>query len=162
MPFPFEDEAKILASRAHATQRYGEHPYTKHLKDVAAILYYHEHYHLVAAAWLHDILEDTTVTESDLRASFPTRLVDPVVAVTGHGRNRKERWASVMPKLAESKNGRVLKLADRLANAKASQEDNPGLFAMYRKEWPSVRPHLMDADDVMLAKLDALFATESP
>src|SRR5699024_12815820 len=37
-----------------------------------------------AAAWLHDVLEDTTVTEAQLRESFPDEVVDAVAAVTKH------------------------------------------------------------------------------
>lgn len=37
---------------------------------------------VIAAAWLHDVVEDTAVTESDLRRDFPAEVVDAVIAVT--------------------------------------------------------------------------------
>ncbi|RAE29893.1 phosphohydrolase, partial [Burkholderia multivorans] len=37
---------------------------------------------VVAAAWLHDVVEDTSVTEDDLRGDFPAGVVDAVIAVT--------------------------------------------------------------------------------
>lgn len=36
----------------------------------------------IAAAWMHDVVEDTETSESDLRAEFPTEVVDAVMAVT--------------------------------------------------------------------------------
>lgn len=37
---------------------------------------------VIAAAWLHDVVEDTSVTEDDLRRDFPAEVVDAVIAVT--------------------------------------------------------------------------------
>jgi (p)ppGpp synthase/HD superfamily hydrolase len=37
---------------------------------------------VVAAAWLHDVLEDTAVTEAGLRRRFPATVVDAVRALT--------------------------------------------------------------------------------
>lgn len=37
---------------------------------------------VIAAAWLHDVVEDTEVTEADLRRDFPAEVVDAVIAVT--------------------------------------------------------------------------------
>ncbi|WP_231445772.1 HD domain-containing protein [Brevibacterium zhoupengii] len=37
---------------------------------------------VVAAAWLHDVVEDTEVSEAKLRADFPTEVADAVIAVT--------------------------------------------------------------------------------
>lgn len=38
--------------------------------------------YLTVIAYLHDILEDTTTTEKELRNNFPTEVVDAVVALT--------------------------------------------------------------------------------
>lgn len=39
--------------------------------------------HAVATAWLHDVVEDTTVTpEQPLEQGFPREVVDAVVALT--------------------------------------------------------------------------------
>jgi hypothetical protein len=49
----------------------------------------------VAAAWLHDVLEDTAVTEEELRAQFPAEVVvDAVLALThAPGEDRDEQGA---------------------------------------------------------------------
>lgn len=187
-----EAVAYVLAKLAHGYQQYGDAPYTVHLHEVRDILVEHGHTHLAAAGWLHDILEDTKVTESELYMCFPDYIVKAVVAVTGTGHGRRAKLESVTPKLEACKDGRILKLADRLANVRScirgldaieepdDDEDEipegtyvlgPGreilsltrrenyrsLFHMYQTEWPSIRPHLLNAHDAMVAELDALF-----
>ena len=73
-------EAEALARAAHATQtdKSGE-PYYEHLRRVAAKL---EDDRARTVALLHDVLEDTPVTEDELRAQFPSEIVDAVAALT--------------------------------------------------------------------------------
>ena len=37
---------------------------------------------VIAAAWLHDVVEDTGISEAKLRTDFPPEVVDSVMAVT--------------------------------------------------------------------------------
>jgi len=74
--------AERIAREAHLDQvdKSGE-PYIGHPQRVAARV---QGDVPKAVAWLHDVLEDTDLTESDLRDSvgFPDHIVDAVVALT--------------------------------------------------------------------------------
>ena len=132
--------ARDFAIESHKDTKYGDLPYDYHLKAVVGelktkclnISEYEE-----AAAWLHDVVEDTDVTIGDIREEFGGTIANLVDAVTDEpGDNRKIRKAGMYKKLAIAKPGaRSIKLADRLANTKASIE-NPGRAKMYRDEFP--------------------------
>lgn len=132
------DDYKSFAIRAHGDQKYGDQPYSVHLQAVAQVLtdfgYVEEEYQ--AAAWLHDVLEDTDTSQAHLQLAFGGEVFALVHAVTGEGSNRKERQASIIKKLHHCKPACVLKLADRIANLEAAiQEHNrQGKMAMYHSE----------------------------
>ena len=72
--------ARILATQAHSGQvDKSGYPYIDHCRRVANSV---EGIEAKTVAWLHDVLEDTNLTESDLRASFDTEVVGAVVALT--------------------------------------------------------------------------------
>ncbi len=73
------ERAATLARLAHAGQRYNGSPYTDHLEAVAGTLREHgvDDPELIAAAWLHDVVEDTPVDRrrsptSSVRAWAPS------------------------------------------------------------------------------------------
>ena len=72
-----------LAYLAHAGQRdkAGRDYVTAHIGDVVERVGYDSPL-VEACAWLHDVLEDTTITEAFLRVRYPDVLVDAVVAIT--------------------------------------------------------------------------------
>ena len=54
-------KARELAMRSHGDQKYGEHPYIVHLDAVADICYPYGQ-NAVIIAFLHDTLEDTSLS----------------------------------------------------------------------------------------------------
>ena len=61
-----------LASEAHSTDRWGEHPYLTHLALAATIARsYSNDAQVECAAWLHDVLEDHPDFRNRLEAEFP-------------------------------------------------------------------------------------------
>lgn len=77
------DEAIIFATKAHAgTERRGKgFPYIVHpLEAVSIVATLTADQELLAAAALHDVLEDTDVTEDQLRERFGDRVAKAVVA----------------------------------------------------------------------------------
>jgi len=73
------EHARLIAKEAHHGQRHNEKPYITHPEAVA------EKVHslpLRPVALLHDVLEDTLVTEALLRQDFPPWVVDRVVLLT--------------------------------------------------------------------------------
>jgi len=129
---------KKFAVRAHGDQKYGELPYWRHLHEVALVLNDHgfTSSDYQAAAWLHDVVEDTTVTIEEIEEAFGLDVGRLVWAVTGVGHNRKTRQASIIKKLHTTKEACPLKLADRIANLEAAiiEGNSQGKFAMYHKE----------------------------
>jgi (p)ppGpp synthase/HD superfamily hydrolase len=77
--------AERVARAAHAgqTDKAGSDYFASHVADVAARVaragYGPE---AQAVAFLHDVLEDTAVTEAELRKQFPEEVVTAVVALT--------------------------------------------------------------------------------
>jgi (p)ppGpp synthase/HD superfamily hydrolase len=129
-------KARAFAIDAHKDTRYGDLPYEYHLKQVADLCSPTDSMELMSAAWLHDVVEDTKVTLHDIREIFGGKVAQLVDCVTdGDGDNRKERKALMYLKLSTGPvAARKLKLADRVANMRASIE-NPKRAAMYAGEF---------------------------
>lgn len=140
---PLVAAAREFARERHAGQFYGPHAYTLHLAEVVAVLRRSglRHFELLAAAWLHDTVEDTATTRAEIDARFGERVAELVWAVTGQGTNRAERVASIYAKLRAlgSDDAASLKIADRIANVEASRAGGArtaDLLRMYREEAP--------------------------
>lgn len=87
--------AERIAREAHTGQldKIG-HPYIEHPERVAARVAGDDV--LVAIAWLHDVVEDTSVTLTDLEALFPREVIEGVDALTKRpGETRLEYYARV-------------------------------------------------------------------
>lgn len=160
------DTARALATRAHTGQRYGAAPYTVHLAQAVAVLHRHgvTDAKLVAATWLHDTLEDTSVSRDTLVAAVGEPITALVDAVTdGPGAHRAERKARPYRMIPQTPGAVLVKLADRVANVEASVGVRPTKLAKYRAEHATFREKLHAADDrraaALWATLDALLET---
>lgn len=179
---PQIEKAKKLAEKLHSKQLYGKLPYTAHLSEVAFSLsrfgfYDYSFPKLHVAAWLHDSMEDTGITEDELEDNFGIEVCDIVSRVTcSPGKNRKIRFSNTYPRTRGNFYSIILKLADRIANMEnCLREKNSPMLSMYSREYPEFRHNLNDLyqpndpelkDDArmlsMWAYLDALFnETES-
>jgi len=140
------ERARALATARHEGQRYGGRPYTFHLQQVAdevqkietgAFRHFATPDEMTAAAWLHDVLEDTKTTYDEVVAETNATVATLVRAVTDEaGATRKERKLATYPKLrAVGPAAVALKLADRTANVRCARADRrDGLLAKYRDE----------------------------
>jgi (p)ppGpp synthase/HD superfamily hydrolase len=140
------ERASEFARRAHAGQDYGGGAFhEKHLGRVVATLrrFGVADPVLLAAAWLHDTVEDTTVTIEDIRQEFGDDIADLVWRLTDEpGKNRKERHFLTHQKIRGRAEAVCVKLADRIANMEASIEQRSHLRGMYRHEHSAFREHL--------------------
>lgn len=149
-------EASYLAISAHGTQTYDGYPYYYHLEQVVDILkeYGYTEDKFIISGYLHDSIEDTDVSYNDIRMKFGEEIAEIVYRVTDElGRNRAERKAKTLPKIAESPDAIIIKLADRIANLR-----NPTKKGMYAKEYKIFKDFLYTpghADD-MWKELDEL------
>jgi len=157
------ERASEFARQAHADQQYGGGSFHEnHLARVVANL---RHFGetdetKLAAAWLHDTVEDTPVTIADIKREFGDDVADLVWRLTDEpGANRRERHARTHVKIRGHSDAVRVKLADRIANVEASREQGSHLFGMYRKEHKAFREMLWREGEFpeMWERLDLLF-----
>lgn len=149
----FLTETRKLAIKLHGQQKYGNLPYVFHLDDVAKLAI---EYHLkdcVQAAFLHDLIEDCGVSREQIEEYTNKEIADMVWAVSGFGKNRKERKEDIIKKLYEYPKAINLKMLDRLANMRHAKENNNPIFNMYLEELKDYMPLFKLGD----AKLYAVF-----
>jgi len=109
-------EAWLFAKTQHKGQLDddGNSYFEAHLVPVADIIrYMTSDPEIVAAAFLHDILEDTNVTYDQLKWMFNERVANLVSEVTHEGTN--DHYGYYFPRL-KSRDAIMIKLADRLSN----------------------------------------------
>jgi guanosine-3',5'-bis(diphosphate) 3'-pyrophosphohydrolase len=160
--------ASEFARRAHDGQQYGTGSFHQnHLARVVATLqaFGETDEVKIAAAWLHDAVEDTDVTVADVRAEFGDDVADLVWRLTDEkGGNRRERHAKTHQKIREKSDAVRVKLADRIANVESSIEQRTHLFGMYKAEHPAFREHLYREGEFpeMWQRLDGLLTYKPP
>ncbi|HUF57728.1 MAG TPA: HD domain-containing protein [Thermohalobaculum sp.] len=132
--------AFAFAAEHHSGQtRKGEasEPYVNHVADVArrvAEATGGSDARLVAAALLHDTVEDTRATEEDIRTAFGDDVADLVMEVTDDRTlpkdARKQAQVDHAPHLSDR--AKRLKLADKASNLTQIVESPPA-------DWPAAR-----------------------
>lgn len=150
-----ERQALSLATERHADQKYGDEPYVQ--GHLAKVVFYvkslrggaFDRSAMRAAAWLHDIVEDTPTTIDEIRSRFGDEVANLVWAVTSaSGKNRKERNAATYPKTrAAGRDAVALKLLDRLVNVEACWETRDAKLFMYHREYRDFRAALRREGD---------------
>lgn len=141
-------DALELAASAHAGQvdKLGRNYLEAHLLPIAAALRAHGELAEMAGL-LHDVLEDTDVTEADLRArGVPDTVIRAVVSVT---RRQGESYSEMIERSAADRLGRKVKLADNAhnlaANAALARLD-PAKAKQLRGRYERAREVLLRAD----------------
>jgi guanosine-3',5'-bis(diphosphate) 3'-pyrophosphohydrolase len=120
-------EAAEFASRRHsgmARKGRDNEPYINHLAEVANLLCAATEgadAELVAAGWLHDVIEDTKTTCEELAEKFSDRVAALVVEVTDDmtlpKAERRQRQIVDAPK--KSPSAKLIKIADKISNIRA-------------------------------------------
>lgn len=131
-------EARDFAVAAHGAQKYGEHPYSHHLDAVAGVLTAAgvKRAHVLCAAYLHDVVEDTKVSAAEIEQRFGPEVANIVSAVTKVKGYVLEQY---LRGIANNPDAVLVKLADRIANTEASRANHPEMYAKYRQEYPVFR-----------------------
>ena len=138
------DKARAFAIRAHCRidqrRKYTRQPYDVHLRAVARIVAsVTRDPEMIAAAWLHDTVEDTPVTLQQIRTAFGDRVALLVEELTDVSRpddgNRETRKALDRHHLASaSARAQTIKLADLIDNCQDICRHDPGFAKIYTKE----------------------------
>ncbi|MBV9560683.1 MAG: HD domain-containing protein [Bradyrhizobium sp.] len=129
-------EAAQLAAHRHSGQQRkgrGDEPYVNHLAEVANLLAVATggaDAELVAAAWLHDTMEDTDTTKDELTQRFGPRVAGLVEEVTDDMTLSKDERRRLQVVEAPTKSGgaRLIKIADKISNIRARIFFEPNLM----------------------------------
>ncbi|MGN1234407.1 MAG: RelA/SpoT family protein, partial [Christensenellaceae bacterium] len=123
------NRAYRFAEKAHENQkRASGEPYFIHPCAVAEILVdLGLDYSTVAAALLHDVIEDTPVTDQDIRREFGEEILNLVLGVTkldrikfiSHEEEEAENFRKIFVAMAKDIRVIIIKLADRLHNMRS-------------------------------------------
>lgn len=116
----FHELAFQIAKKAHSKQvdKAGK-DYILHLMKVAS---YMDTDTEKAVAYLHDVLEDTNVTEDELRNMFPNEIVDGVITLT---HRKDESYFEYISRVSTSKLAKKIKVADLLHNLDITRIKEP-------------------------------------
>lgn len=136
------EEARAFATQMHAgqTRKYTGEPYINHPAEVATIVAnVGGSYDMIAAAWLHDVVEDCGVALETIHAMFGLEVRELVYWLTDESRpqdgnraTRKEidrRHIAMAPADAQT-----IKLADLISNTSSIVERDPGFAKVYLAE----------------------------
>lgn len=115
------ERAKSYAMVKHMHQQYGDgEAFIKHPAAVAAIVQgWRYGAEFVAAAWLHDVVEDTPVTIGEIEHLFGGRVALLVAHLTVVGDDKAAKLRDCLAKVRQYPMAAPVRLADRLANVRA-------------------------------------------
>lgn len=128
-------------------KRYGNAPYSVHLENVVEYAKKYSHYlheddvdDVMAAAYLHDLIEDTPANLKIIKRTFNEKIATIIFAVTNErGEDRKDINFKTYPKIWKNDLAIFVKLCDRLSNTKTSKETGHRMYEVYTKEYPLFR-----------------------
>ena len=138
------ERADLFANVAHASigqkRKYSGVDYIVHPRRVSAIVADNGGTEdMIAAALLHDVLEDTQVTGEMIAEVFGWKIHKLVVELTDVSKpedgNRSKRKAMDAKKLSEvSKEAQIIKLADLIDNSDDIEANDPSFAKVFLKE----------------------------
>lgn len=138
-------KAQVYAMAAHAAvgqkRKYTNEPYIVHPAEVASIVACvpGSTPDMVAAAWLHDVVEDTGCTFTDIHIAFGADIAALVGWLTDVSRpedgNRAKRKAMDREHTAQAPaEAQTIKLADLISNSRSITAHDPAFAKTYLEE----------------------------
>ena len=125
------ESAREFAVSAHGNQKYGDEPYSVHLDDVARTVaelgFSGDELQIIAM--LHDVLEDTEASRTEIGARFGSRVLQSVEQLTRVHKN----WGEILYFSSMDERAFAVKLADRLSNVRALGRSGAGSANKHRK-----------------------------
>ena len=162
------NRARSYATEAHQRidhrRKYNDEPYHVHLSAVAKLVAsVTDDEEMIAAAWLHDTVEDTEATLEDIESAFSRPVADLVEELTDVSRpgdgNRTVRKAIDRRHLAQaSVRAKTVKLADLIDNCKDITRHDPRFARIYLSEMYSLLDVLQEGDARLLRRARKLQA----
>lgn len=147
--------AREFAAYAHRDQKrkYTGEPYFNHCEEVARLVSTVTHsLDMIAAAYLHDVVEDTDITIDIIRKIFGVDIARLVWCLTDKSRpedgNRAARKQIDRDFLRSAPNdAKTIKCADLISNTRSIVERDPKFAKVYLAEKRLLMPCLVGADE---------------
>lgn len=158
-----EEEALDFATRAHGEQqrKYTKEAYIEHPKRVAELVRRVPHTQdMICAAYLHDVVEDTSVTIDEIKNKFGVTVAGLVEELTDkyikekypalNRRRRKEREVARQAQM--SPEAKTIKLADVIDNTMDIVNNDKGFARKYVNEMEALTEALKGGDEELYSK----------
>ena len=164
------ERARVFATAAHAAvkqvRKYTFEPYIVHPTEVASIVASVPHTDvMLAAAWLHDTVEDTGVSIVDIQVEFGNEVASLVGWLTDVSKpeqgNRAVRKAmdrehtAMAPAAAQT-----VKLADLIANSRSILAHDPAFAQVYLEEKRMLLEVLTRGDATLMVRARSIVGGE--
>lgn len=160
------EKARVFATAAHGAvaqlRKYTHEPYIVHPAEVFSIVTTVEcSREMMAAAWLHDVVEDTGVTIETIRAEFGEEVAELVGWLTDVSRpeqgNRATRKAIDRAHTAMAPaDAQTIKLADLISNCSSIKEHDEAFAKIYFEEKRLLLEVLTKGNPILLERAKAL------
>ena len=156
------DRARVFATAAHAAvgqvRKYTFEPYIVHPAEVVSVVKSVPHTDvMLAAAWLHDVVEDTGVTIETIRAEFGAEVAELVGWLTDVSRpeqgNRAIRKAIDRAHSAMAPaEAQTVKLADLISNTRSIVAHDEKFARTYLEEKRLLLEVMTKGDAILMAE----------
>ena len=156
------EKARVFATAAHAAvgqkRKYTFEPYIVHPTEVASIVASVSHTNeMLAAAWLHDTVEDTGVSIVDIQVEFGNEVASLVGWLTDVSKpeqgNRAVRKAIDREHTARAPAAaQTVKLADLIANSRSILAHDTAFARVYLEEKRMLLEVLTRGDATLMAQ----------
>ncbi len=163
------DRARVYATEAHQRinhrRKYNNEPYHVHLSAVAKLVAsVTDDEEMIAAAWLHDTVEDTQATMEDVEAEFGVQVAELVEELTdvskpGDGNRVRRKQIDRMHLAQASKRAKTVKLADLIDNCKDITRHDPRFAQVYLAEMNSLLDVLQGGNEQLYRRAEKIHAT---
>lgn len=160
------ERARLFATAAHAAinqrRKYTDDPYIVHPQRVAERVASVPHTpEMIAAAWLHDVVEDTAITIEEIQYEFGTEVAMLVSGLTDISRpedgNRKVRKAIDREhSMQQSPACKTVKLADLIDNSLSIRRHGKGFARIFMAEMAEYLPGMKEGDATLYAEACAI------
>ena len=144
--------------RINHRRKYNKQPYHVHLEAVAGLVAsVCDDQEMIAAAWLHDTVEDTPATLDDIEEEFGKPVADLVEELTdvskpGDGNRAVRKEIDRKHTAQASDRAKTVKLADLIDNCKDITRHDPRFARIYLREMGQLLHVLQDGDNRLLEK----------
>lgn len=138
------ERARVFATAAHGAvaqlRKYTMEPYIVHPAEVVEILKtVAPTPAMIAAAWLHDVVEDTGVTLETIRGEFGDEVADLVgwltdVSRPDHGNRAQRKAVDRAHTAAAPSEAQTIKCCDLISNTRSIMQHDPKFAATYLAE----------------------------